>query len=235
MKIYVASSWRNIYQPNVVRICRDAGHEAYDYRNPAPDNDGFRWSEIDPTWQSWDFERYRALLAHPVAERGFKLDMDALRGCDACLLVHPCGRSAHLELGWAAGAGKRTAVLWPEGVGHPTGPEARALFKGHTCNFEACAPCGDLDGCHLPGKLHRDFEPELMIKMADVLLSGRAELDDCSAEVRAECERLDTILKLQVYPDTPIGSYSMTHYDLATITREMREVIERERSARGGR
>jgi len=27
------------------------------------------------------------------------------------VLVLPCGRSAHLELGWAAGQGKRTAIL----------------------------------------------------------------------------------------------------------------------------
>lgn len=178
MRIYVASSWRNIYQPEVVRLCRAAGHQTYDFRNPGPDNNGFRWSEIDRDWQSWNFDRYRERLNHPVAARGFKLDMDALRACDACLLVHPCGRSAHLELGWAAGAGKRTAVLWPQGIEHPKGAEAIALFKGHTCSEQACAPCGDLDGCHLPGKLARDFEPELMVKMADVLLAGRAELDE---------------------------------------------------------
>jgi hypothetical protein len=53
-------------------------------------------------------------LAHPIAEAGFKNDMDALRDCDGCVLVLPCGRSAHLELGWAVGAGKRTCVLEPE-------------------------------------------------------------------------------------------------------------------------
>jgi hypothetical protein len=37
--------------------------------------------------------------------------MDALRECDACVMVQPCGRSAALELGWAAGAGKATLVL----------------------------------------------------------------------------------------------------------------------------
>ncbi len=30
---------------------------------------------------------------------------------DTFVLVLPCGRSAHLELGWAVGAGKRTAIL----------------------------------------------------------------------------------------------------------------------------
>ena len=49
-KIYVASSWRNQYFPEVVKKLREYGHEVYD--------------------------------------------------CNACLLVLPCGRSAHTEAGW---------------------------------------------------------------------------------------------------------------------------------------
>ena len=33
-RIYVASSWRNKYQPEVVAALRKAGHEVYDFRNP---------------------------------------------------------------------------------------------------------------------------------------------------------------------------------------------------------
>jgi hypothetical protein len=40
--------------------------------------------------------------------------MDALRMADTCILVNPCGKSAHAELGWAAGAGKLTAAWCPE-------------------------------------------------------------------------------------------------------------------------
>lgn len=111
MKIYVASSWRNTRQPAIVDLIRSLGNDVYDFRNPAPGNDGFRWSEIDPAWQGWDAQSFREALAHPVAVKGFNLDMDALRWADGCVLVLPCGRSAHLELGWAVGAGKRTAVL----------------------------------------------------------------------------------------------------------------------------
>jgi len=39
------------------------------------------------------------------------LDIDALLAADTVVLVLPCGRSAHLELGLAIGAGKRTAIL----------------------------------------------------------------------------------------------------------------------------
>ena len=112
MNIYVASSWRNKLQPRVVEILRSVGHDVYDFRNPAPGNTGFGWRQIDPRPPSeWSTEDYRQILASPRAQEGFALDMHALRTCDACVLLPPCGRSAHLELGWAAGAGKRTLVL----------------------------------------------------------------------------------------------------------------------------
>lgn len=111
MKIYVASSWRNPYQPSVVEALRAVGHEVYDFRNPAPGNDGFRWTEVESAPKPWSGETLRTALSHPVAVAGFNSDMEALRACDACVLVLPCGRSAHLELGWAVGAGKFTSVL----------------------------------------------------------------------------------------------------------------------------
>jgi len=114
-KIYVASSWRNDRQPAVVEALRDAGHDVYDFRNPEPGDNGFHWSEIDPDWQSWSPERFRDCLEHPIAQDGFAKDMTALASCEVCVLVQPCGISAHLELGWAVGAGKRTAVLLADG------------------------------------------------------------------------------------------------------------------------
>ncbi len=113
MKIYVASSWRDESQPVVVVALRAMGHEVYDFRQPAADNHGFHWSEVDPGWKAWDADEFVAALEHPVADQGFALDMDAMRWCDACVLVVPKtpGRSSHLELGWCAGAGKATAVL----------------------------------------------------------------------------------------------------------------------------
>lgn len=111
-KIYLASSWRNSIQPGLVVALRNAGHEVYDFRNPAPGNDGFRWSEIDREWLGWKPETFIDLITtHPVAASGFKLDKDALDWADTCVCALPCGRSAHLELGYAAGQGKPTFVL----------------------------------------------------------------------------------------------------------------------------
>lgn len=111
MKIYVASSWRNILQPGIVSILRNCGHEVYDFRNPTPGQNGFSWREIHPDWEQWTPEQYREALTHPIALQGFRFDMDALKACDACVLVLPSGRSASFEFGWAIGAGKRGAVV----------------------------------------------------------------------------------------------------------------------------
>lgn len=116
MKIYVASSWRNDYQQGVVAAFREDGHEVYDFK----ESDGFSWTEVDPDYMSWmqDVPRYLEGLKHPRAEQGFKRDMDALKKCHACIMVMPCGMSASLELGYAVGAGKLTAVYTP-GIREP--------------------------------------------------------------------------------------------------------------------
>lgn len=111
MNIYVASSWRNTLQVAIVTILRKLGHEVYDFRHPAPGNNGFHWSEIDQNWKNWTSEQYRAALRHPIAEAGYDLDIGALRACDAVVYVLPCGRSASWEFGYAMGQGKKGYVI----------------------------------------------------------------------------------------------------------------------------
>ncbi len=85
-RIYLASSWRNPVQPELVTLFRDLGHEVYDFRNPRPGDKGFHWSEIDPEWLAWHPRPYRAALAHPVAQSGFKSDFGA--GTPTAILLH---------------------------------------------------------------------------------------------------------------------------------------------------
>lgn len=121
-KIYVASSWKNYIQAGVVDALRRCGHEVYDFRHPAPGNEGFRWRDVDlPVTETGGIlpgntAEYLLALRHPVAERGFRYDMDALEAADICLLVLPCGRSAHLEAGYAKGLGKKLFILLGEEV-----------------------------------------------------------------------------------------------------------------------
>ena len=64
----------------------------------------------------WSTDQYRAALEHPIAQAGFKSDFDAMQWADVCVLVLPCGRSAHSEAGWMKGAGKKVIVyqIWEE-------------------------------------------------------------------------------------------------------------------------
>jgi hypothetical protein len=114
MKIYVASSWRNQLQIGAAMTLRTAGLEVYDFRAPVKGEVGFRWSEIDPEWQTWSGAKYRAALEHPVARHEYLRDRDAMEWADCCVLVLPCGRSAHVEAGWMAAKGKPVWVLGVE-------------------------------------------------------------------------------------------------------------------------
>ncbi len=128
MKIYVASSWRNTFQQAVVYSLRDAGHEVYDFKNPKKGNTGFHWSQIDKDWKMWSTSQYRNCLSHPIAEAGYKSDLDAMIWADVFVGVQPFGRSASLEMGWAAGKGKKTILLLENGE-----PELMVKMLDYIC------------------------------------------------------------------------------------------------------
>ena len=106
MKVYVASSWRNDVYPQVLEVLRQAGHDVYDFRHQG----GADWNPTEIT-----SDELFSFLNHPKVSSIFKKDMDALVESDAVVCVLPCGRSAHLELGYGIGAGKRTVLLWHDG------------------------------------------------------------------------------------------------------------------------
>lgn len=124
--VYVASSWRNPMQDAVVAVLGAANIDCYDFKNPEG-RTGFAWSEIDPNWLSWTSKEYVAALQHPAAVAGFDSDFAAMQKADTFVLVLPCGRSAHLELGWAVGQGKRTCILTRDGEE----PELMARMVDH--------------------------------------------------------------------------------------------------------
>lgn len=125
MSVYIASSWRNPWLDLVNHELRAAGIETYDFR----EHDGFHWQQVFPEWgEDWPDKgampphMLKTGLAHELAERGFGRDRDALDDCSALIAVQPCGNSAHLELGYVAGAGKPTAILLPPD-GSPMRPD----------------------------------------------------------------------------------------------------------------
>ena len=129
-RIYLASSWRNENQPKAVDILLSHGHEVYDFRNPFHAEGGFAWSDIDPNWEKWTAHEYRLnLLRSPIASHGFINDLRAMQWADVCVLLLPCGRSAHLEAGWFCGQGKRCIILTQDGEE----PELMALLATDIC------------------------------------------------------------------------------------------------------
>lgn len=134
--VYVASSWRNPMQPAVCAALAAAGIDHYDFRNPEGGT-GFSWRQVKPTGappgiaaKGSDWERvedYLAMVRHPIATLGFDADFGAMQKADTFVLVLPCGKSAHLELGWSVGAGKRSAILLED----PVEPELMYRMVDH--------------------------------------------------------------------------------------------------------
>lgn len=128
MNIYVASSWRNDVQPAVVELLRHCGHDVYDFKG----SEGFHWSEVhgaDWRTQTITPEAFVHGLDHKASKRGYARDMHALKVAQAVVLVLPCNRSAHLELGYGVGAGKLTAVLLED----PCEPELMYKMVDYLC------------------------------------------------------------------------------------------------------
>lgn len=146
--VYVASSWRNPMQTGVCAALRSAGIPHYDFKNPEGGT-GFAWTQVKPPsfvtapaltihgdrievttavrakgsdWEQVD--EYLSMIQHPRAIEGYVADFSAMQRADTLVMVLPCGKSAHLELGWATGAGKRTAIL----LENPVEPEL--MYRG---------------------------------------------------------------------------------------------------------
>lgn len=122
--IYLASSWRNEMQPEVLLALRTEGHSVYDFRNPTKswsadtigdDSGGFQWSAIDPQWEDWTPWAYRQALQTSVASQGYQYDFEAMEVSDIAVLLLPSGRSAHIEAGYFAGhPDKQLHILVPD-------------------------------------------------------------------------------------------------------------------------
>lgn len=111
--IYVASSWRNERQHEVVVRLRAEGFGVYDFRKPNGGK-GFSWDDAGMPTGAYDLvfsKQFIEALDTDVAKQGFQRDFAAMEKASIFVMVLPCERDAHLELGWAAGAGKETIIL----------------------------------------------------------------------------------------------------------------------------
>jgi hypothetical protein len=86
-----------------------------DLRNYAIPKKGSDWEAVD---------EYLRMIDHPRAVEGYEADFAAMEKADTFVMVLPCGKSAHLEIGYAIGAGKRTAILLEDPV------EPELMYRG---------------------------------------------------------------------------------------------------------
>ena len=105
---YMIGSLRNPEIPALGVRLRQEGFEIFD--------DWFAGGKIaDDEWQAYETERgrtYGEALEGYAARHVFEFDKYHLDRSDGGILVLPAGKSGHLELGYLAGQGKLTYVLF---------------------------------------------------------------------------------------------------------------------------
>lgn len=106
--IYIIGALRNPEVPRVANWLRREGFEVFDdWYGVGP--------EADEYWQDYEKERGRrfdAALAGAHAQNTFRFDLANIEKCDTGILILPAGKSAHLELGYMVGRGKRGYILF---------------------------------------------------------------------------------------------------------------------------
>jgi hypothetical protein len=111
MKIYVASSWKNIFYDTTCAFLKEFDHTILDWRR----DDDFSWRQVtDNPVNKWTSEFYRDhVLNTPRAVEGFFNNTSKIDEADMCVLLLPCGRSSHLEAGVFVGSGKPLIIYIP--------------------------------------------------------------------------------------------------------------------------
>ena len=108
--VYLIGSLRNPRVAEVGSMIRAEGYEAFDdWHGAGPEADDF--------WMKYEKARgrsYRQALQGHAAANAFAFDKRHLDRSDAGVMVMPAGKSGHLELGYLAGQGKPTFILFDE-------------------------------------------------------------------------------------------------------------------------
>jgi Recombination endonuclease VII len=109
--IYVVGALKNERIPDIGNRLRACGFDVMDEWFAAGER-------ADISWQAYEGRRgrtYTEALRGRTATNVFLFDRVHIDMADAAILVMPAGKSGHLELGYAKGRGKYTAILLDEG------------------------------------------------------------------------------------------------------------------------
>jgi hypothetical protein len=104
---YIIGSLRNPRIPHLAALLIAQGYGEYSewYSGGA---------RADDDWTSHERlrgRRYVEAIRGYHAKQVMEMDLRHLKRCDGAIMVMPCGKSGHLELGWMIGQGKPGFVL----------------------------------------------------------------------------------------------------------------------------
>lgn len=121
MKVYISSSWKNRQRVRALaEQLRGAGHEVYDFTDPASRG----VPEIPPEAFTEQFDPdkhvYRRYIQRSEWREAVMGNKRALDDCDVCVLLLPCGNDAHADWAYAVGRGRVTAVVGAPRAGERT-------------------------------------------------------------------------------------------------------------------
>ncbi len=107
MKIYIASSWKN--QQGVLilaNILEAKGFEVDAFCRSTDKRYSFHWSEfVDDEIELMKYDAI-SFIDDKRVQRAYNEDKKWLDWADCVIMLMPCGRSSHLEAGYAKGQGK---------------------------------------------------------------------------------------------------------------------------------
>lgn len=105
-KIYIASSWKNAGLVRTLSlVMQGLGHEVYDFTD-AEKHFAFDAADIERFAGKRDEIDWLDFMECTETLKAFQADRAGINWADAVLMVLPCGRSAHLEAGYAVGRNK---------------------------------------------------------------------------------------------------------------------------------
>jgi hypothetical protein len=102
-RIYIASSWKNALEVRkLAKILESEGHQVYDFTD---ETKHFSFNLNDVANRN-EIEYIKFLEDIPESRKAFDVDKAGLEWADTVIMLQPCGRSSHLELGYGVGKGK---------------------------------------------------------------------------------------------------------------------------------
>lgn len=108
LKVYLIGALKNRAIMDLANRLRAEGLEVFDeWITPGPEADSFLHE-----WAKKQGLNYKQTLNSYAARHVFEFDKHHIDRCDVGVLVMPAGKSAHTEMGYMIGCGKKVYMLF---------------------------------------------------------------------------------------------------------------------------